>query len=121
VVGADASFAAVQTLIRWDPVGGAIREFTERRELRFPPVSRMAALTGSAEATTDLLTLAQLPEQTEVIGPVPVGQDEQRVLLRVERKDGAALAASLKAAASLRSARKAAEPVRIALDPRELI
>jgi primosomal protein N' (replication factor Y) len=121
VVGADAAFAAVQTLIRWDPVGGATREFAERSELRFPPATRMAALTGSVEATADLLALALLPEGTEVIGPVPAGQDEERILLRVERKDGSALATSLKAAAALRSARKAAEPVRIVLDPRELI
>jgi primosomal protein N' (replication factor Y) len=121
VVGADAAFSAVQALVRWDAVGAAVREFAERSELRFPPVSRMAALSGNAEATADLLSLAQLPEHTEVIGPVPIGQDEHRILLRVERKDGAALAASLKVAAALRSARKAAEPVKVVVDPRELI
>jgi primosomal protein N' (replication factor Y) len=121
VVGADAAFPAVQALIRWDPVGAAAREFGERSELLFPPASRMATLTGSADATADLLALLELPERAEVIGPVPAGQDQQRVLLRVARADGSALASALKAAAALRSARKAADPVRIVLDPRELI
>jgi primosomal protein N' (replication factor Y) len=44
-----------------------------------------------------------------------------RALIRVPRKDGAALAAGLHAAQSLRSARKDTEVVRVQLDPAELI
>jgi primosomal protein N' (replication factor Y) len=43
------------------------------------------------------------------------------VLIRVPRSDGAALARALKAAAAGRSARRSADPVRIQLDPQELI
>jgi primosomal protein N' (replication factor Y) len=43
------------------------------------------------------------------------------MLVRVPRAHGAELARSLKAAAAGRSARRSAEPVRIQLDPLELI
>jgi primosomal protein N' (replication factor Y) (superfamily II helicase) len=52
--------------------------------------------------------------------PAP-GQAQVRALIRVPRKDAAALAASLHAAQSLRSARKDTEVVRVQLDPAELI
>ncbi|HST67221.1 MAG TPA: primosome assembly protein PriA, partial [Mycobacteriales bacterium] len=43
--------------------------------------------------------------------------DLERLLLRVPRSDGLALAAALHAAAAIRSARKAPDPVRVQLDP----
>jgi primosomal protein N' (replication factor Y) (superfamily II helicase) len=124
VVGADASIPAVQALVRWDPAGFAARELAERAELGFPPVARMAALTGPRVAIDELLAAADLPPGAEVIGPVPVGrgagEDAERMLVRVPRALGADLAVALKAAAATRSARKAADPIRIVLDPLEL-
>jgi primosomal protein N' (replication factor Y) len=81
----------------------------------------MASLTGPSAAVGELLGAADLPAGAEVIGPVAVDRDGERVLVRVPRQDGAALAQRLKAAAAGRSARRSAEPVRIQLDPRELI
>jgi primosomal protein N' (replication factor Y) len=52
--------------------------------------------------------------------PAP-GEAQVRALIRVPRKDGAALAASLHAAQSLRSARKDTQVIRVQLDPAELI
>ena len=145
VVVADAGLPAVQALIRWDPVTHAERELAERAELRFPPAVRMASLTGAEPAVRDMIAAASLPPYAEVLGPVPVtarpaapadgrhpaadGQpdlpaprDAQvRALIRVPRKDGAVLAASLHAAQSLRSARKDTEVIRVQLDPAELI
>jgi primosomal protein N' (replication factor Y) len=43
------------------------------------------------------------------------------MLLRVPRSDGKALAAALHAAAGVRSARKEAAPVRVEVDPAELL
>jgi primosomal protein N' (replication factor Y) len=81
----------------------------------------MASVTGPAAAVADLLTLAELPEGAVTLGPVPVGEDEQRALVRVpQRSAGPALAASLHAAGAVRSARKAEGAVRIQVDPREL-
>jgi primosomal protein N' (replication factor Y) len=68
----------------------------------------------------DLVALARLPASAEPLGPVPAGEAAERLLLRVPRADAAALAAALHAAAAVRSARKAPDPVRIQLDPLEL-
>jgi primosomal protein N' (replication factor Y) len=116
IVVADRGLVPVQALVRWDPAGAAVRELADRSALGFPPASRMASVTGSATAVADLL--AHL-EVGEVLGPVPEG-DGERAFLRVPRSQGPALAAALKAASGVRSARKA-EPVRIELDPLELV
>jgi primosomal protein N' (replication factor Y) len=117
VVGAEASIPAVQALVRWDAAGHAARELAERAEVGFPPAVRMASLTGATGAVAEILELAQLPDPSDVIGPVLTGDGTQRVLIRVPRPLGGELANALKAAAAIRSARKAADPVRIMLDP----
>jgi primosomal protein N' (replication factor Y) len=120
IIGADAAVPAVQALIRWDPNGYASRELAERSELDLPPTARLASLSGAPAAVADLLHLAALPTGAQVVGPVPLGADIERMLVRVPRRQGADLARALKAAAGLRSARKAPDPVRIQLDPLEL-
>ncbi|MCW2525151.1 MAG: primosome assembly protein PriA [Pseudonocardiales bacterium] len=119
VVAADAAVPTVQALVRWDPAGHATRELSERAELGFPPVTRMAALRGTGPALADFISLATLPAATQQIGPIEQGA-QQQLLLRVPRRDGAALAAALHAASAVRSARKAPDSVRVALDPAEL-
>jgi primosomal protein N' (replication factor Y) len=125
VVTADSGLPVVQALLRWDPAGYAERELAERAELSFPPAVRMASVTGSPDAVADLLALADLPPETETLGPVPVdrpGSDGtvERSLLRVPRSASRALAAALHAALGVRSARKAPEPVRVEVDPLDL-
>lgn len=120
VVVAESGLPVVQALVRWDPAGYATRELADRAELGFPPVARMASLTGKPAAIADFMTAAHLPEQTEQLGPVPVDEETERLLLRVRRTDGQALAAALHAASGVRSARKAPDPVRVQLDPAEL-
>ncbi|MFE0175533.1 primosomal protein N' [Streptomyces sp. NPDC059002] len=123
VVVAEPTLRPVQALVRWDPVGHAVRELAERAELNFPPVSRMAAVSGTAEALSGFLAGAELPPDAVVLGPVPVaeaapgpsrrpgaappGEQWERVLVRVPPGSGAALAASLKAAQAARMARGA--------------
>lgn len=128
VVLADAGLAVVQALVRWDPITHAERELAERAELGFPPVARMASVTGVPEAVRDLLAHAELPPGADVLGPVPAepvprGADAsgpaERALIRAPRDGGAALARALRAAQGVRSARKAAEPVRVRIDPVE--
>jgi primosomal protein N' (replication factor Y) len=138
VLVADSGLPAVQALIRWDPVTHAERELAERTALRFPPAVRMAALTGPASAVRAVLAAAVLPDGADVLGPVPDGDDsgpasaapgeaaapdeeQVRALIRVPRSGGLALAAALRAAQAVRSARKDAGVVRLQLDPAELI
>jgi primosomal protein N' (replication factor Y) len=120
VVVADGSLAPVQALLRWDPGWFAARELAERRELGFPPAARMASLTGRPEAVADLLDTARLPDGAEVLGPVPAGDDQERMLVRVSRSTAAGLARALHEAAAVRSAKKAALAVRIQVDPADL-
>lgn len=125
VVVADGGLPVVQALLRWDPGWFAERELADRVALGFPPAARMASLTGSPDAVAELLRLAELPAGTAVLGPVPVPRrdgtgDAEQVLLRVPRSAGSALAAALHAAAGVRSARKARDPVRVQVDPRDL-
>ncbi|MGC4893510.1 primosomal protein N' [Micromonospora sp. DT31] len=117
VVVADGALAPVQALLRWDAAWFAARELAERRELGFPPAVRMASVTGPAEAVADLLAGAPLPDEAEVLGPVPAEEGRERMLVRVPRARAAALADALHAAAGRRSARKAADPVRLQVDP----
>ncbi|MGW0496153.1 primosomal protein N' [Streptomyces sp. NPDC003007] len=121
VVVAEPTLRPVQALVRWDPVGHAMRELAERAELGFPPVSRMAAVSGPPQAVADFLRTAELPPEAEVLGPVPLpvpaagrprragapppGEQWERALLRVPPGRGAALAAALKAAQAARMAR----------------
>ncbi|WP_425544576.1 primosomal protein N' [Actinoplanes couchii] len=120
VVVADGSLAPVQALLRWDPGWFAARELAERRDLGFPPAARMASVTGVTAAVNELLGLARLPEGSEVLGPVPAGEEQERMLLRVARSKAADLAHALHEAAGVRSARKASLPVRIQVDPADL-
>ncbi|MFD5498856.1 primosomal protein N' [Streptomyces sp. NPDC127061] len=136
VVVAEPTLRPVQALVRWDPVGHARRELAERAELGFPPVSRMAAVTGAPEVLAAFLAAAELPREAEVLGPVPVpvtgpgrprrpgdapqGESWERVLLRVPPGSGAALAAALKAAQAARMSRGSGEQVRIRVDPPDI-
>ncbi|MGH3739681.1 MAG: primosome assembly protein PriA, partial [Micromonosporaceae bacterium] len=122
VVVADGGLAAVQALLRFDPGWYAERELAERRALGFPPAVRMASLTGTPKAVAEFLELARLPAGADVLGPVPLPDpDTERALVRVRRTAGPELAAALHAAAALRSARKASEPVRVQIDPLDLL
>jgi primosomal protein N' (replication factor Y) len=122
VVVADGGLPPVQALLRFDPGWYADRELAERRALGFPPAVRMASLTGAPDAVAELLDLAELPGGADVLGPVPLESqpDTERALVRVRRAAGPALAAALHAAAGVRSAKKAADSVRIQIDPLDL-
>ncbi|RAY13245.1 primosome assembly protein PriA [Actinomadura craniellae] len=121
VVLADGGLPPVQALIRWDPVTHAERELADRRELGFPPVARMASLTGAPAAIRELLDTARLPDAVETMGPVPAADGRERMLLRAPRPDARTLARALKDAQGVRSARKAPDAVRVQIDPLELI
>ncbi|MEW2497359.1 primosomal protein N' [Streptomyces nodosus] len=139
VVVAEPTLRPVQALVRWDPVGHALRELAERAELGFPPVSRMAAVSGPAGAVPEFLGGVQLPSDAEVLGPVPLPATEagrprrtgeapgdepgERALVRVPPGSGAALASALKTALAARTARGGSgggQTVRIRVDPPDI-
>ncbi len=138
VVLAEASVPAVQALIRWDPANFSERELAERAELGFPPAVRMASVTGASDAVADFVGSVGLPDQAEVLGPVPADsfaarsagrqpaepdnlpEPQERALIRIGRREGLALARALHAAQATRSARKDGATVRVQLDPAEV-
>ncbi|WP_055597133.1 primosomal protein N', partial [Streptomyces hirsutus] len=136
VVVAEPTLRPVQALVRWDPVGHAVRELGERAELGFPPVSRMAAVSGPGEAVAGFLRAAGLPGEAEVLGPVPLpvtpvgrprrpggpppGDHWERALIRVPPGRGTALTAALKSAQAARTARAGDEPVWVRIDPPDI-
>ncbi|MCR3751070.1 primosomal protein N' [Lentzea californiensis] len=123
VVIADSSLTPVQALVRWDPVWHAATELAARTELGFPPAVRMATVDGTPDAVNAMLDELRLPPTGEILGPVPLGDDEtkERALVRVSRAEGRQLAAVLAEAQAVRTARKEQDLVRIKLDPLEVL
>ncbi|WP_158647964.1 primosomal protein N' [Nocardioides houyundeii] len=115
----DPAHPALQALVRWDPAGFAAREVEQRRQAHLPPAVRLATVTGEPGAVDDALTLLALPAVAEVLGPVPVGESEVRLVVRAPRSQGGALSAALLELQRVRSARKL-EAVRIQVDPHSL-
>ena len=106
--------ATLQALVRADPIGLASRELATRAETHLPPIGRLATVDGPADVVEPLAARAWTPH-TEVLGPVP--QDEgERLVIRAPRREGAALAAELRAVQAERSAAKL-PPVRVRVDP----
>ncbi|MFN6553762.1 primosomal protein N' [Mycolicibacterium septicum] len=128
-VVAESAIFTVQALIRWDPVGHADAELDGRGEVGLPPAVHMAAIDGTTTAVEALLETAHLPDVAETLGPVelPVGArrppgldadaEVSRMLVRVPRDGGLELAAALRKATAVLSARKDQQPCRIQIDP----
>jgi primosomal protein N' (replication factor Y) len=112
----DPAHPVLQALVRWDPAGFADRESAERQAAHLPPASRLATLSGDPGAVDDALTLLVPPATAEVLGPVDVGDEECRVVIRVPRGQGADLSRALGELQRVRSSRKL-DPVRIQVDP----
>ncbi|WP_326600791.1 primosomal protein N' [Streptomyces sp. NBC_01803] len=136
VVLAEPTLRPVQSLVRWDPAGHAVRELADRAALGFPPVSRMAAVSGPPEAVGALLAAVRLPPDAEVLGPVPLpvtepgrprrtgepppGERWERALVRVPPGSGGPLAAALKTAQAARLARHDGAPAWVRVDPPDI-
>jgi primosomal protein N' (replication factor Y) len=126
-VVADSAIPTVQALIRWDPVGHAEAELDGRTAVGLPPAVHMAAIDGASEAVAALIGQAVLPEDADVLGPVDLppgvrrppgnGDNAIRMLIRVRREEGLVLAAALRDATAVQSARHGNDAVRVQIDP----
>ncbi|MBY0288361.1 MAG: primosomal protein N' [Mycobacteriaceae bacterium] len=128
-VVAESAIPTVQALIRWDPVGHAESELDARAEVGLPPAVHMAAIDGAPDAVRAMIDTAELPDDADVLGPVdlppgarrppgtPPEKSVNRMLVRVPRDAGLPLAAALRRAAGVLSARRENEPVRVQIDP----
>lgn len=128
-VVAEAALATVQALIRWDPVGHADAEYSARAEVGLPPSVHLAAVDGTPDAVAALLAQAGLPDDAELLGPVPLPSGArrpagipaeavvERMLVRIGRDHGSALAAALRRGVGVLSAHQSHHPVRVQIDP----
>lgn len=131
VLTADASLAAVRSVIGWDPGRSAAEELEQRRCAHFPPATSVAAVDGSAESIEQLLAVWERPGTAELLGPVelppgvrlPAGMDKsqahraRRLLVRVPHEQSLELGASLKQAQAVRATMKNAGPLRVVMNP----
>jgi primosomal protein N' (replication factor Y) len=124
LVGAEPGVPAVQALVRWDPRWFAETEARSREALGFPPAVRLAAVEGLSEAANALVdeVLAQpsLDGVADVLGPIPLDEQNERLLLRVPRRDGPALAAAVADVQRARRPKKGEPSVRVRLDPAQI-
>ena len=97
------------------------RVLEDRRELDLPPFRRVAEVVGEREACRGFLETTELPDGTEVLGPVDLEGPEQagraRAVLRIEPRRSRELAAALRSGVAARSARKDRGSLRVRLDP----
>ncbi len=129
VVVAESAIPTVQALIKWDPVGHAEAELAGRSAVGLPPAVHIAAVDGASDAVAALLAQATLPDGVDVLGPVdlppgvrrpPATASEDhviRMLIRARREEGLDLAAALRQATAVTSARHDHEAVRVQIDP----
>src|SRR5205085_2656736 len=96
-----------------------VRVLTSSGERVLTTVPAGPAISGDPGALDDALTLLAVPPSAEVLGPVPVGEDQWRAVVRVPRAEGPALSGALLELQRLRSARKL-DPVRVEVDPPSL-
>jgi primosomal protein N' (replication factor Y) len=111
--------AVLQALVRWDPDGFASRELADRTSARLPPAARTATVTAGPAVLADALTQLGLPPAAQLLGPVEVGPDSARAVIRMPRRRGPQLTRALQHLQATRSARKL-PPLRVQVDPDEL-
>jgi primosomal protein N' (replication factor Y) len=119
VVVGDPASPPLQGLVRWDPGGAAEREYAERAATRLPPAARLATVTGAPEEVDDFVATLELPAHGETLGPIRVGDEAARAIVRAPGGDGAALSAALRRLQAARSARKRPH-LRVQVDPAEM-
>ncbi|WP_225754511.1 primosomal protein N' [Actinotalea sp. Marseille-Q4924] len=137
VLVGDGAPRATQALVRWDPAGFAERELAERDELRLPPAVHVVAIEGPRHAVEDLLVRAALPGECDVLGPLPVAPPLEgesatvllelptevvvRALVRTPWPLAPDVVARLAGARAARSARRDPGPVRLHVQPQDVL
>jgi len=90
--------AVAQALALGEPERVAAAELADRRTLRFPPAVRVAAIAGEPAAVARASTEVAALEGVDVLGPVELGDDRVRAIVRFDYARGDEVARLLKAA-----------------------
>ena len=124
--------AALEALVRWDPMGFALWEMDERAEIGLPPAVRTAAITGSERAVQVFLEAITLPDEARVNGPMPLADstgyyegeadsDLYRAIIFFPYAVGAKLTHHLRSIKASLAALKKSEPVQIRCDGLDIL
>lgn len=108
---------AVEALVRWDPAGFAERELAERESLHLPPAVRLAALTGPRAALLEVHETGRWPRGARFMGPLPVAEGRERLLVSVPDAHGPELAVEVAALHARSLAARDGEPIQVRMDP----
>lgn len=90
--------AVATALAMGEPERIAASELADRRALRFPPAVRVAAVVGEPAAVARATREVGELEGVDVLGPVELGDDRVRAIVRFDYARGAEVAERLKAA-----------------------
>ena len=90
--------AVAQALALGEPERIAAAELADRRTLRFPPAVRVAAIAGEPVAVARASAEVAALEGVDVLGPVELGDDRVRAIVRFDYARGDEVARLLKAA-----------------------
>ncbi|OKL54297.1 hypothetical protein BSZ39_04850 [Bowdeniella nasicola] len=109
-----------QTLIRADFPRAARDQLAERAELHLPPVACVAELTAAKGNLRDVaMALSDVAPGAEVLGPIAVSEDRDRLLIRVPHAGAPALRTEVAALIRRRSVR-GESPISATMDPLDL-
>ena len=75
----------------------AARELADRRQLRFPPAVRVAAVAGEPAAVQRALAAVEGLDGVDVLGPIELEEGRVRAIVRFDYPRGSEVAAALKA------------------------
>lgn len=97
------------------------RVLADRQETDLPPFTKVAEVVGDRDACHAFLDATELPDTTQIFGPVdlegPDAAGRARAVLRIEPARSRELADALRAGVAARSAKKARGSLRVRLDP----
>lgn len=89
--------AVATALATGHPETIAARELADRRQLRFPPAIRVAAVAGEPEAVRRALEQVDDLDGVDVLGPIELDTGRVRAIVRFDYPRGAEVASRLKA------------------------
>ncbi|HEY2644439.1 MAG TPA: primosomal protein N' [Galbitalea sp.] len=97
LVGVGGALASV--LATWRQADYAAVELADRRRLRFPPAVRVASVTGTVDEVSAAVAAVSpgLVSAADILGPVEIGPDAVRTIIRFDYAAGTEVAAHLRA------------------------
>jgi primosomal protein N' (replication factor Y) len=91
--------ALASALATWRQADYAAVELADRRRLRFPPAVRVASVTGTLDEVSAAVAAVSpaLVSAVDILGPVEIGPDAVRTIIRFDYAAGAEVAVHLRA------------------------